>query len=382
MSKPAAPRVIHVVESLDRNAVETWLLRMLRHARDTDTPADWTFFTILGHKGSAEDSATALGAEVIHSSVPMKQTSAFVRNLRRQLARGGYDVIHAHHDLLNSLYLIASVGTSISRRICHIHNADEGLPTPSAVKQWAYREPMRRTAIRLSDRVVGISNHTLDTFLKGRPRRAGRDVVHYYGIDSSPFSAVSNDSSWLRQELSIEADAPILLFASRLAPEKNPLFAVDVLRGLRASLPNAVGVFVGSGPLEDAVRSRAKELGVESAVRLAGWRSDLPRVLAAADCFILPRPDFPLEGFGLVVVEAQLAGLPMLLSAGIPDDSLLPTAVYRRLPTSAGAEQWASAAAELIRAGKPKAADAIEALAQSPMDMGFALKSLTALHSQ
>jgi glycosyltransferase involved in cell wall biosynthesis len=374
--------VIHIVESLDRNAVETWLLRMLRHARVTGTPADWTFFTMLGHRGSSEDVATGLGAEVIHSSVPMKQTSAFVRNLRRQLTRGQYDVIHAHHDLLNSLYLIASVGTSITRRICHIHNADEGLPTPSTVKQWAYREPMRRTAIRLSDRVVGISNHTLDTFLKGRPRRQGRDVVHYYGVDAAPFSSLPEDSSWLRHELSIEPDAPILLFASRMAPEKNPVLAVDVLHELRKHLPDAVGVFVGSGPLEDAVRSRARELGIENAVRLAGWRSDLPAVLSAADCFILPRPDFPLEGFGLVVVEAQLAGLPMLLSAGIPDDSLLPTAVYRRLPTSAGAEQWGAAAAELIRAGKPEATDAIEALAQSPMDMGFALRSLSALHSQ
>jgi glycosyltransferase involved in cell wall biosynthesis len=201
-------------------------------------------------------------------------------------------------------------------------------------------------------------------------------------VDAAPFSSLPEDSSWLRHELSIEPDAPILLFASRMAPEKNPVLAVDVLHELRKHLADAVGVFVGSGPLEDAVRSRARELGIENAVRLAGWRSDLPAVLSAADCFILPRPDFPLEGFGLVVVEAQLAGLPMLLSAGIPDDSLLPTAVYRRLPTSAGAEQWGAAAAELIRAGKPEATDAIEALAQSPMDMGFALRSLSALHSQ
>ena len=381
MTRPSAPRVIHIVESLDNNAVETWLLRMLRYARETGTAADWTFFTILGHEGSSEGVATRLGAEVIHSRVPMKQTSAFVRNLHRELAREKYDVIHAHHDLRNSLYLIASVGTSITRRICHIHNADEGLPTPSAVKQWAYREPMRKTAIRLSDRVAGISNHTLDTFLRGRPRRPGRDVVHYYGVDAAPFSSLQGDSSWLREELSIAPGAPILLFASRMAPEKNPLFAVDVFRALRSHLPDAVCVFVGSGPLEDAVRSRARELGIESAVRLTGWRGDLPRVLSAADCFILPRPDFPLEGFGLVVVEAQLAGLPMLLSSGIPDDALLPTAVYRRLPTSAGAEQWGAAAAELIRGGRPAAADAIEALSQSPMDMSFALKALTALHS-
>jgi hypothetical protein len=78
-----------------------------------------------------------------------------------------------------------------------------------------------------------------------------------------------------------------------------------------------------------------------AAVRLLGWRKDLPEIMGCSDWFILPYPEQPMEGFGLSVAEAQLAGLQMLLSRGIPDDPLLPSASFRRLPLSAGPKAWA-----------------------------------------
>ena len=76
-----------------------------------------------------------------------------------------------------------------------------------------------------------------------------------------------------------------------------------------------------------------------------------------------------MEGFGIAVVEAQLAGLRMLLSLGIPDDPLLPTASVSRLPLAAGAEVWAQAAIELLRQPAPSRLDALAALGHSPTDM-------------
>lgn len=88
-----------------------------------------------------------------------------------------------------------------------------------------------------------------------------------------------------------------------------------------------------------------------------------------------------MEGFGLAVVEAQLAGLRMLLSKGVPDDPLLPTAQYRRLGLAEDAAAWARAGAELLAEPQPLAERAHQALAASPMDMDFALRDLMALHA-
>jgi glycosyltransferase involved in cell wall biosynthesis len=353
---------------------------MLWHARKRGIEIDWTFYCTLGQPGAMDEKARALHARVIHSPVPIVQKAEFVRALRMELRRGEYDVLHCHHDIVSAVYLLAASGMRLRRRIVHVHNADEAVLTPSHLKQRLYREPMRRVCLFMADRIVGISNHTLDTFLAGRTRRPERDSVHYYGVDPAPFENVAADRVGFRRQLGLPQDAFILLFGGRLVPEKNPVFVVDVLANLRCIDP-AVAVFAGAGSLEMEVLARARELGVEDSVRLLGWRNDLPEIMSCSDWFMLPHPEHPMEGFGLAVVEAQLAGLRMLLSCGVPDDPLLPTACFRHLPLSSGAEAWAIAALELLESPAPSRAAALAALRGSPMNMDQALDGLLALHT-
>jgi glycosyltransferase involved in cell wall biosynthesis len=281
---------------------------------------------------------------------------------------------------VSAVYLLAASGMPI-RRIVHVHNADEAVLTSSRLKQRLYREPMRRFCLFMADRIVGISNHTLDTFLAGRARRPERDSVHYYGLDPSPFENVAADRTKFRRQWDLPENALILLFGGRLVPEKNPVFAVDVLANLRCIEQRAVAVFAGAGSQEPDILERARELGVENSVRLLGWRNDMPEIMSCSDWFILPHPEHPVEGFGVAIVEAQLAGLRMLLSRGILDDPLLPTASYRRLALSDEPKMWAKAAMELLCHSAPSRVAALAALSESPMNMDRALKGLLGLHT-
>jgi len=96
------------------------------------------------------------------------------------------------------------------------------------------------------------------------------------------------------------------------------------------------------------------DLGLGAAFRHLGWRNDVPEIMRCCDWFILPHPEHPMEGFGLAVVEAQLAGLRMLISTGVPDDPLLPTASCARLPSPPAPKhgqtrEWNSGAGRRIR---------------------------------
>src|SRR5665213_399679 len=93
-------RVVHVVESLDAGAVESWLLTMLRTARDVRIPLDWTFYCVLPRAGKHDALARELGATVLHSPVELHSTAAFIRNFRRTLRDGRFDVLHCHHDIV------------------------------------------------------------------------------------------------------------------------------------------------------------------------------------------------------------------------------------------------------------------------------------------
>jgi glycosyltransferase involved in cell wall biosynthesis len=269
----------------------------------------------------------------------------------------------------------------VPRAVVHVHNADEHVPVGKIYKRRILREPLRRICLLMADRIVGNSNHTLDMFLAGRPRRPGRDIVLYYGLDPTRFENAIPDRAGLRHQLGLPADVLVLLFAGRMVPEKNPLFVIDVLMNLRSLEPRAVAVFAGAGSQEQIVLSRAREYGIENAVRVLGWRDDIPEIMCCCDWFILPHPEQRMEGFGLAVVEAQLAGLRMLLSKGIPDDPLLPTASFRRLTLAAGPKAWAEAAADLFRTPAPSRTAAFAALRESPMDMNRALDGLVRLYA-
>jgi hypothetical protein len=56
-------KVLHIVESLDRGAVENWLVRMARYARNRQMDVDWAFYCILGQPGAMDDEARALGTQ-------------------------------------------------------------------------------------------------------------------------------------------------------------------------------------------------------------------------------------------------------------------------------------------------------------------------------
>jgi len=372
-------KVLHVVESLDRGAVENWLLRMLGHAREGGKSLDWSFYTQLDRPGQFDDLARALGARVVQSPVPLGETCKFMGALRRELREGNYDVLHCHHDILSAIYLASSAGLPLSRRIVHVHNADDGLPTPSQMKRALLRSAFRKVCFS-ADRIVGISEHTLDSLLKGRGRKPGRDKVHYYGVDPEPFVSASREQSALRRELGLDENVPIMLFAGRMTQEKNPVFAVDVMAALRRRMPQVHGVFAGAGALEQAARSRAMALGQEGYVHFLGWRQDIPELMIASDWFILPRPEEPLEGFGLAVVESQLAGLRLLMSHGVPDAPLLPTAKERRLSLADDPDKWADAAVALWNGPAPSRDETLAALQASPMNMDFALADLLGLY--
>jgi glycosyltransferase involved in cell wall biosynthesis len=357
-------------------------MRMHHHARLKGRSIDWWFHVQVEEPGRLESVYPDCALRVIRSPYPLSEWTRFFSAFWCVCLKHRFDVVHIHSDLTSAPYAAAARLAGVRRVIVHVHNADEAVLTPSVRKQRLYRPALRQVCLTLADAIVGISDHTVDTLLAGRSRRLGRDVVHYYGVEPTPFASVSVDRTAFRRELDLPPDALVLLFAGRMVPEKNPCFAVDVLAELRRLDSRAVAVFAGSGSLAEAVRTHAHTQGVGPWIRMIGWRDDVAEVMSASDLFILPRLERPMEGFGLAVIEAQLAGLRMLLSQGIPDDPLLPGASLRRLPLAAGAFVWAQAAKALLDEKAPLRSEALKALSQSPMNMDHALQQLIALHGQ
>ncbi len=126
------------------------------------------------------------------------------------------------------------------------------------------------------------------------------------GVDVERFEHVRQAD---RSIFGIPADAGLVLSVGRLDPQKGWLFLLDALSQLVARGHNLYWLLVGEGRQADAIERRAAELNIAGRVKLVGRRSDVPELLKAADCFVLPSL---WEGMPNVVLEAMAAGLPVV----------------------------------------------------------------------
>jgi glycosyltransferase involved in cell wall biosynthesis len=372
-------RVIQIVENLDRGAVENWLVRTFVESRREFPTVDWTFYCVLGRPGRLDELVLEHGGKIIYSPVELSQTMAFLKHLRKTLRQGAYDILHCHHDFMSGLYLLAAWGLPIKKRLVHIHNTDEAIPTPSVLKRRLAREPLRQCCLHLADGIVGISEHVLQQFMRGRQRGPSRDQLLYYGVDTEPFRKCKPQRDAMRAELGLPSDATILLFVGRMNPQKNPTFVVEMLASILPHVPSAYAVFVGSGDLSDLVELEAQSLGVKDRIRMLGWRDDTAELMANSDLFVFPRLEHPKEGLGLVVVEAQAAGLPMLVSPGIPDDAVVVSDLVDVLPLEVGPVAWAQRAVSILQK-LPDRKGALAHVANSHFALRHGTKNLMRLY--
>jgi len=362
-------------------AVENWIFRIMRDSRDRYPDYHWTFYSALGEPGRLDDSIRELGGEVIHSRVPIGNTRKFISEMHNVIEKGRYDVMHAHHDIVSAVYLLASARTRLRRRIVHVHNTSMELPTPSKVKKAIVWEPMRRVCLTMSDRIAGISRDALASMVRGSITKPGRDVVVYYGIDTSRFRHPRRTPAETRQELGISGDARIILFAGRMTAYKNPVFVIDVLSEVARQVPNAVAVFAGLGPETEAVKLRAQETGLSDRVHILGWRDDLAELMLAADLLLWPGQENPKEGLGLGIIEAQAAGLPIIMSRSVPEDAVVIEELVSVVPLAAGVEAWSGEATRRLSAEHPSREGSLSRIESSHFSLTAGTDNVMALYA-
>ena len=163
------------------------------------------------------------------------------------------------------------------------------------------------------DRVVAVS--------EGSSRVNAEKLSAEFGISTVNFTYARN--SILPEKIRADSQVPLtedisrfmeggrLAFVQvgRISPEKNHLFSLDVLAGLREKGIDARLIVVGDGPLRGAVESRVESLGLAEQVNLIGWVDNPYPYIAHADAMLLPSHH---EGQPMVILEAQTLGTPVV----------------------------------------------------------------------
>jgi len=288
------------------------------------------------------------------------QLCVFAREvLRTEAAKpaGYYDAVHSHY------WLSGQVGT-LARdrwRVPLIHSmhtmakvknealAEGDLPEPTA------RVIGEQQVVEAADQLIANTDLEAKQLINLYDADAGRVEVVHPGVDLDLFRPQPRQQA--RAALGLPAEAAVLLFAGRIQPLKAPdvlLRSVAVLLARDPSLRRRLVVPVVGGPSgtgldhPESLASLAHELGIQDVVRFVPpvSQTELAQWYAAATLVAVPSYN---ESFGLVAVEAQACGTPVVAAAVGGLTTAVRDGRSGLLVEGHGPQQWADALDRLVR---------------------------------
>jgi glycosyltransferase involved in cell wall biosynthesis len=153
----------------------------------------------------------------------------------------------------------------------------------------------------------------------------------------------------VRKEFDFPPDCPLCIHVGRFVPAKNHTRLIDIFSKLSAEMPQARLLMAGRHRDEEitaAVREKIQSPELEDKVVMPGERTDIPRLLGAADLMIFPSVR---EGLPGAVLEAGASGLPVLASeVGGTSEIASRLPLVECLPLDADDARWATRAEALI----------------------------------
>lgn len=286
-----------------------------------------------------KDEIESLGGRVFEIP-PYQHQVAYQRELVRIFRRGRWQIVHSHVNALSVFPLRAAKRAGVPVRVAHSHStAGKGEHARNAIKAVLRRfSKMYPTDLAACGTYAG-------EWLFGK----GADfTVFPNAVELGSFAFDPSVREVVRRELGVPEGALAIGHLGRFVTQKNHSFLLRAFAGAREGRPDAVLLLAGEGPLLGEAESLAGSLGLGSSVRFLGRREDAGRIYQAFDAFALPSL---YEGFCVVGVEAQAAGLPCLFSDAVSREvGLSPDA--RFLPLEEGA--WADALASVDVEGRDR----------------------------
>jgi glycosyltransferase involved in cell wall biosynthesis len=326
-------KILHVVGSMNLGGVETWLMHILRNINRDDFK--FHFLVHSSVEAAYDPEILSLGGR-IHSGGNPRRLSRYASRFSTLVQENGpFDVVHSHVYWYSGYVLRLARHAGIPIRIAQSHTATSA--RAGKFPRRLYEKLMRAWIERHATHKIGISQQAGEALFGSRPERPF--ILLHYGFDFSRF-AHADGAEKLRQQWGVPPGRQVIGHVGRLVAVKNHAFIVEFFAQTVARGADAHLLLVGDGPLLPSIRALIESRGLSERCTFAGSQPDVAPFLSAMDVLVLPSH---YEGLGIVALESQAAGVPVIASTGVPRDVDVIPGLVEHLPLSAGAAGWASA---------------------------------------
>ncbi len=229
-----------------------------------------------------------------------QKTNRFFREYARD-----YCIAHLHFAGIASLVYKPAKKYGLPCRITHSHNP--------RLSDSAWKELRNRM---ITGDLKKVSNEYFACSKDAGRYLFGDSPVYYMhnAIDPEVFRYDEQIRRKTREQYGIP-DKHVVLFSGRLEKQKNPERVIDIFSKFAEKDPEAVLLMAGSGSLDEQLHRQAEKTGKD--IRFLGYTREIAALNQAADVVLLPSE---FEGFGISAIEAQVSGLPCVLSDRFPEE--------------------------------------------------------------
>lgn len=300
-------RVLQIISTLVSGGVQKVVMGYGEYVRQYGV----TFDYIVQGEGKAEieEGLRTNGSRIFVFPSLSENPTAFFRQLRAFLkVHPEYKVAHVHLNYLNGIPLLAAKMAGVKVRISHSHS--NRMASSMAVKVF---RAIGREFIAANATDFWACSIPAYRWLYGKKQK--NEFILNNAVDEKKFAYNQEIRQKMRASLGF-TDEFVCVCVGTLSTLKNQTFLLKVFEALRP-YPKIRLLLVGDGDKRELISAKVQELGLTETVSLLGDQADVSSILHASDYFLLPSLS---EGLSVSTIEAQISGLPCLVSNGVPKD--------------------------------------------------------------
>ncbi len=303
---------------------------------------------------------------------PYQKVFKYQKFMINLFKKNKYKIVHSNINTLSVFPLRAAKKAGVPVRIAHSHSTSN----PKEWKKNLIKNILRPFSKKYANVYFACSGLAGRWLFGSKTFDEGKVTIINNAIDVEKFVYNEDIRKKVRNELKekcnseINDDTLIVGHIGRFVKQKNHEFLIDIFNEIHKRKENSVLVLVGQGPLQKEIEEKVNNLGLQNSVLFLGQRNDANELYHAMDVFVLPSL---YEGLGMVLIEAQYAGLNCYCSDAVPKEAYISN-LLTEINLSESASKWAEKIIE--RQNKFTRKDMTEELKDSGYDIRNETKKL------
>lgn len=244
----------------------------------------------------------------------IKQLVCIYFRLKEFIKNHQYDIIHINSGALTQVLACCKAAKDAGSKcvIAHSHNAIN----KTGIKGIVYNN-LKPLFVKYADAWFACSRMAAESMFPDSILNNNRWVLIPNAIEMKNYAFNEEIREKYRKELGIE-NKYVVGHVGRFNEQKNHRFLIDVFSKMISIKEDAVLLLVGEGALRSDIQRIVEEKGISDKVIFTGQRSDANNLMQAMDIFAFPSL---FEGLGMVLIEAQVAGLKVIASDSLPKEA-------------------------------------------------------------